>query len=38
MEAVTDLFRRDWEGLKQRVDRGVSVVIINMREREIFLV
>ena len=38
VEAVTDLFRRDWEGLMQRVGGGGSVVTNEMGEREIFLV
>ena len=38
VEAVTDLFRRDWEGLMQRVGGGGSVVTNQIGEREIFLV
>ena len=38
VEAVTDLFRRDWEGLIQRVCGGESVVTNDMGERERFLV
>ena len=36
VEAVTDLFRRDWEGLMQRVGGGESVVTNEMGERDIF--
>ena len=38
VEAVTDLFRRDWEGLMQRVGGGGSVVTNEIGEKEIFLV
>ena len=37
VEAVTDLFRRDWEGLMQRVGVGGSVVTNEMGERVRFL-
>ena len=33
VEAVTDLFRRDWEGLIQRVGGGGLVVTNDMGER-----
>ena len=32
VESVTDLFRRDWEGLMQRVGGGVLVVTNDMGE------
>ena len=38
LEAITDLFRRDWESLMQRVGGGGSVVTNGMVEREIFLI
>ena len=38
VEAVTDLFRRDWEGLMQRVGGGGSVVTNEMGDIERFLV
>ena len=38
VEAVTDLFRSNWEGLIQRVAGGGSVVMNEMGERERFLV
>ena len=38
LEAVTDLFRREWESLMQRVGGGGSVVTNDTGEREIFLV
>ena len=38
VEAVTDLFRRDWESLMQRVGEGGSVVTNEIREKERFLV
>ena len=38
VEAVTDLFRRDWESRMQRVGGGGSVVTNEIGEREIFLV
>ena len=38
VEAITDLFRRDWEGLIQRVGRGGLVVTNEIVEREIFQV
>ena len=36
VEAVTDLFRRDWEGLMQRVGGGGSVVMNEMGDRARF--
>ena len=36
VEAVTDLFWRDWESLMQRVGGGGSVVTNEMGERAIF--
>ena len=38
VEAVTDLFRRDWEGLMHRVGEGGLVVTNEMGEKYIFLV
>ena len=38
VEAVTDLFRRDWEVLMQRVGGIGSVVTNEIGERERFLV
>ena len=38
LEAVTDLFWRDWESLMQRVDGDVSVVMNELGEKERFLV
>ena len=38
VEAVTDLFRRDWEGLMHRVGEGWLVVTNEMGEKYIFLV
>ena len=38
VEAVTDLFRRDWESLMQRVGGGGSVVTNEIGEKERFLV
>ena len=38
VEAVTDLFRRDWGGLMQRVGGGGLVVMYEIGERERFLV
>ena len=38
MEAVIDLFRRDWEVLMQRVDGGGLVVTNEIVERERFIV
>ena len=39
VEAVTDLFQRDWEGLMQRRVGGWGSVVTNeMRERARFLV
>ena len=38
VEAVTDLFRRDWEGLMQRVGGGGLEVKNNMEEIDRFLV
>ena len=38
VEAVTDLFRRDWEGLMQRVGGGGLVVTNEIGEKERFLV
>ena len=37
VEAVTDLFRRDWESLMYRVCGSGSVVTNEIGEREIFL-
>ena len=37
VEAVTDLFRRDLEGLMQRVGGGGSVATYEIGDREIFL-
>ena len=36
VEAVTDLFRRDWEGLMQRVGGGGLVVMNDIGERYIY--
>ena len=38
VEAVTDLFQRDWESLMQRVGEGGLVVTNEKGEKEIFLV
>ena len=38
VEAVTDLFRRDWESLMQRVGGGGSVVTNDIGDKERFLV
>ena len=38
VEAVTDLFRGDWESLMQRVGGGGSVVTNEIGEKERFLV
>ena len=38
VEDVTDLFRRDWEGIMQRVCGGVLVVTNEMGQRDIYLV
>ena len=38
VEAVTGLFRRDWESLMQRVGGGGSVVTNEIGEIERFLV
>ena len=38
VEAVTDLVRRDWEGLMKRVGVGGLVVTNEIGERYIFLV
>ena len=38
VEAVTGLFRRDWESLMQRVGGGGLVVTNEIGEKEIFLV
>ena len=38
VEAVTDLFRRYWESLMQRVGGGGSVVTNEIGEKERFLV
>ena len=38
VEAVTDLFRRDWESIMQRVGKGGSVVMNEIGEIYIFLV
>ena len=38
LEAVTDLFRRDWDGLMQRMGGGGSAITNEKVERERFLV
>ena len=38
VEAVTDLFLRDWEGLMKRLGGGGLVETNEMGEREIFIV
>ena len=38
VEAVTDLFQRDWESLMQRVGGGGSVVTNEIGEKKRFLV
>ena len=38
VEAVTDLFRRDWESPMQRMCGGGSVVTNEIGEKERFLV
>ena len=38
VEAVTGLFRRDWESLMQRVGGGGSVLTNEIGEKERFLV